>query len=114
MTRVRRSMNQGRWREAATVLERVILDCRARKAGHAEALWALAVCLDALGHEPGALLALEAAVELDPTALTVHETRDALLSRLHARTADIARSKKERRLASALASRLHGSKKRRR
>lgn len=99
-------MNDSRWREAATHLERVILDCRARNAGHAEALWALAVCLFELEHEPGALLALQASLELDPTALAPYEFRDVLLERLHARTADLEVAAKERRLASALYSRL--------
>jgi tetratricopeptide (TPR) repeat protein len=106
MARARESMNEGRWCEAATLLEQVIDECRGKNQGHAEALWALAICLFALDHEPGALLALQASLELDPTALAAHELRDALLSRLHERTAEIEAAAKERRLASTVSSRL--------
>lgn len=106
MARARKFMDEGRWCEGASLLERVILDCRAKNVGHAEALWALGVCLFALDHEAGALLAIQASFELDPTALAVHELRDALLERLHARNARSETAAKERRLASRVSARL--------
>lgn len=109
MTLAREFMDEGRWCEGATVLERVILDCRGRNMGHAEALWALSVCLFALDHEAGALLAAQASLELDPTALAVHELRDALIERMLVRTTRIATAEKERQLASTLASRLRAA-----
>lgn len=109
MARARELMEEGRWCEGASLLEQVILDCRERGAGHAEALWALAICLFALDHEAGALLALQSSLELDPTALAVHELRDVLLERLHAGTARIEAAATERRLATAVASGLRSA-----
>lgn len=86
MARARHAMNEGLWRQAVTELERLIRDARSRRMGHAEALWALAVCRDARGDTTGALDALDASIAMDPTALTPHETREALVRQIQDRT----------------------------
>lgn len=88
MVHARHAMNEGLWRQAAAALVRLIRDARARRIGHAEALWALAVCRDAMGDAAGAFDALEASIAMDPTALTPHETRDALVRQLQERAAN--------------------------
>lgn len=88
MLHARHAMNEGHWRQAATELERLIRDSRARRVGHAEALWALAVCRESLGDTAGALEALDASIAMDPTGLTPHETREALIRQLQERAAD--------------------------
>lgn len=96
MVRARHAMNEGLWRGAATELQRVIRDARARRIGHAEALWALAVCREALGDTAGALDALDASIAMDPTGLTPHETREALIGRLQERAAERQRPRESR------------------
>lgn len=109
MAQARAAMNEERWPEAATLLASIVRSCRARRAGHAEALWALAVCRDALGDEAAALALLDDAVASDPTALTPHETREALLERLRRCAADISAEPAARaRAKAALAAREKG------
>lgn len=102
MTEARAAMNEERWAEAASLLERLVRECRRRGTGHAEALWALAVCRDTLGDEAGALDLLDAAIAADPTALTPHETRDALLARLRGKAEDKSAPRAQRERAAAL------------
>ena len=78
MLRARRAMQSARWELAAKILERVIDDARRRGVCHAEALWALAVCMAGMGSTVRALALLEQSIEQDPTALTPYEARDAL------------------------------------
>src|SRR5688572_9506870 len=59
MIRARDAMNSGFWREAISELDQVIRAARAERAGYAEALWALAVCRDALGDARSAMDALD-------------------------------------------------------
>lgn len=82
MVRARAAMTTRRWHQAATILRQVIRELVTHGLGHAEALWALAVCLDAQGEETAALAALDESLHQDATALTTHETRDAFLLRL--------------------------------
>lgn len=86
MVRARHFMNEGLWRQAVTELERLIRDARARRMGHAEALWALGVCREARDDASGALEALDASIAMDPTALTPHETREALVRQMQDRS----------------------------
>ena len=102
MIRARTAMNEERWRDALALLTRVVRDTRDAGIGHSEALWAQAVCHDALGDEAEALRLLEASIAEDPTALTPYETREFMLLRLLERASDEGRSLSERRRARSL------------
>lgn len=99
MMRARDAMNAGLWRQAIAELEQVVVAAHAERAGHAEALWALAVCRDALGETRAAMDSLDASIAMDPTALTPHETRLALTERLRDCATDRSRPLRERRAA---------------
>lgn len=79
MQAVQHEIRSGELRIAAQRLRRLIREARAKGLGHAEALWALAVCLDGIGDADGALAAIEASVQQDPTALVALRTRSELL-----------------------------------
>lgn len=78
MKAARHEIREGELRIACHRLQRVIRLARAAGLGHAEALWALAVCLDGIGQRERALATIEASIAQDATALVALETREAI------------------------------------